>query len=133
MMTTEVADISPDAWQALASKRIFFGHQSVGRDIVGGMARVLADHPEIGVRVVGAEDPTQVDGPAFIETRIGRNREPHSKSDAFVDILANGFGTESANAVAMYKYCYVDVQPTTDPVALFQTYAESIEQVRAKH
>lgn len=133
MLTTAVADVDAAAWQALASRRIFFGHQSVGRDIVSGMARVLADHPEIGVRVVGAEDPAEVEGPAFIEARIGRNREPDSKTDAFVEVLASGFGTEGDNAVAMYKYCYVDVQPGTDPVELFENYAASIEAVRATY
>lgn len=133
MTTTAVADVDASAWEALAARRIFFGHQSVGRDIVGGMARVLADHPEIGVRVVGADDPAQVQGPAFIEARIGRNREPASKTDAFVQVLANGFGSEGEDAVAMYKYCYVDVQPGTDPLELFDTYAASIEEVRTSY
>jgi hypothetical protein len=43
--------------------------------------------------------------------------------------LANGFGAESG-AIAMYKFCYVDVNGDTDPEQLFSEYAAGIEDAR---
>jgi len=126
-MTTDaptIADIDAAEWEALASRRIFFGHQSVGRDIMLGVQRVLKEHSEIGLRVVTSDDPSQVEGPAFIEARIGKNREPETKENG----LADGSG-----AVAMLKYCYVDILPETDPDALFEDYARRIESLRQRH
>ncbi len=125
-------DISDAQWDALASRRIFFGHQSVGRDIVDGMRRVLDAHPFIALRIVTADHPSLVAGPAFIEARIGRNREPDSKTRAFEAALDAGFGAEPG-AIALYKYCYVDVLADTDPDALFAAYARSIDDIRARH
>lgn len=124
--------ITDAEWDALASRRIFFGHQSVGRDMVDGMRRVLDANPHIGLRIVTAEHPSLVAGPAFMEARIGRNREPQSKTQAFEAVLDSGFGDES-DAIAMYKYCYVDILPGTDPDVLFDSYARSVESVRERY
>lgn len=64
-----------------------------------------------------------------MEARIGKNREPETKADAFAAVLEGGFGHEPG-AVAMYKYCYVDVLPDTDADALFDDYERRIERLR---
>jgi hypothetical protein len=129
MDTPSMADITDSEWEALASRRIFFGHQSVGRDLMLGLKRVLQDHPEIGLAVVSSDQPGQVEGPAFIEANIGKNLEPETKADAFAEILEDGFGSEPG-AVAMYKYCYVDIQPAPDPDLLFEDYVDRTEALR---
>src|SRR5690606_25615290 len=90
------------------------------------------DHPEVALAVVQAEDPNQVSDPGFIDVRIGKNREPETKSNAFVSALQNGFGAD-AGAIAMYKFCYVDVNRQTDPEQLFVEYESVIEQARADY
>jgi hypothetical protein len=45
--------------------------------------------------------------------------------------MDNGFGADGG--VAMYKYCYVDVLPSTDIDALFQDYVQRIETLRAEY
>ena len=121
-----IADVSIHSWQALASRSVLFGHQSVGRDLMRGVERVLRDRPDLAIRTITTENPNLEDGPALITARIGRNREPQSKTDAFATIVQGGFG-ERPGAVALYKYCYVDVGPATDPDQLFAAYAESMD------
>ncbi len=123
-----ISEVSSRAWQALASRSVFFGHQSVGRDLLRGVERVLRDRPELPIRTVATENPNLEDGPALISARIGRNREPQTKTDAFTAVLRGGFG-ERPGAIAFYKYCYVDVAPATDPDQLFAAYAESIDAI----
>ena len=125
-------DVTDEQWEALGSRRVFFGHQSVGENIVDGVRELLAGRPQIPLRVVTSENPARVDGPALIEARIGENRRPETKSEAFERILERGFGHESG-AIAMYKYCYVDVLPETDPEQLFEAYARHAESLRRRH
>lgn len=128
---TPITSITNDQWEALAARPIFFGHQSVGRDMMHGVARVLDAHPEIPLRVVSADGPEDVGGTAFIDARIGRNRAPESKSAAFLEwVRAMG---DRPGALAMYKFCYVDVNADTDPARLFADYQATIEEARRRH
>jgi hypothetical protein len=115
-------------WQWLAGQRIFFGHQSVGQNIVDGIRDVLADHPEIAVRLVGTQQPELVAGPAFIHALVGRNGDVFSKTREFRAILQ---GMREPVAIALHKYCYVDVGFETNPDSLFRSYQERMDSVRA--
>jgi hypothetical protein len=82
------------------SARIFFGHQSVGRDLLAGIAEVA---PEL--RVVATDEPGNIEGPAFIEASIGSNGDPRSKDRAFLEVVAK----LNPGDVALYKYCFADM------------------------
>jgi hypothetical protein len=127
-----LADVTDAEWDGLANRRFFFGHQSVGRNILAGVRTLAAEDPRIQVNVVTDTDPASVAGPGLIEANIGRNGAPETKADAFGAALAGGFGDETG-AVAMYKYCYVDVVPTTDPDALFEDYVRRTEALGERY
>lgn len=129
--SAKLAEVSASEWQHLASRRIFFGHQSVGQNIIDGVRALLAEHPEIPLRLRTTSNPASVAGPALIEANIGRNREPATKDAAFAAALEEGM--DAPGSVAMYKYCYLDIQAQTDVAQLFQAYRSNIEAVRAKH
>lgn len=130
--SASMSDVSAAAWNRLATRQIFFGHQSVGRNILAGMRRVLTDNPQIRLGLVNADDPAAITGPAFIESNIGRNGSPDTKDDAFAALLDRSLG-EGYDAVAMYKYCYVDVQAGTDPEELFASYAARVGELHARY
>ena len=67
-------DVTPAQWTALAERRLLFGHQSVGRNIVDGMVDLLAEHPEIPVVI--AESRNFGRRPAFYHATVGRNGFP---------------------------------------------------------
>jgi hypothetical protein len=113
---------------ALATMRIYFGHQSVGANIVDGMRALSAG---TALRIVSAQDPASVNGPAFIEATIGKNGDPRSKAAAFRAALDRGFGHKGG--IAMYKYCYVDTDVATDPGQMFAAYRDDIATVRAQY
>lgn len=126
-----LADVTAAQWQRLAERRIFFGHQSVGGNILEGVRAVLVANPQIRLRLVQSRDPAVISVPALVEAPVGRNTDPGSKAADFVAMLDEGVG--GSDGVAMYKFCYVDVNAQTDPAALFQLYRESVERVRARH
>ncbi len=123
--------VTPAQWERLAGRKIFFGHQSVGDNIIAGVRQIEATNPQIQVRVVSSKDPSGVNGPALVETHLGANENPVSKSAEFAAIVERGLGP--GGGVAFYKFCYVDVNPATDPAALFRQYQATVEAVRSAH
>jgi len=117
--------------QRLATRKIFFGHQSVGMNILQGVRDLMAQDPRLRLNVVRNAEPGRVPGPALVESGIGRNFDPASKLDDFVSALDRGMGNQEA--IAACKLCYVDVTRATDVRQLFDLYRRRVDEVRARH
>jgi hypothetical protein len=124
-----LAEVSDAQWSALAQRRLFFGHQSVGDNIMQGMAEVLAAHPGMRLTIVESADPGEA--PGLYHAKVGRNGYPMEKVDELVRVTDRSFG--GPGGVAMVKFCYADVQPNTDAAALFDRYRQRMEDLRARH
>src|SRR5687768_257722 len=101
----------------VARQRILFGHQSVGADILRGLAALATASPVAGLHIAEAAAAPS-DGPVFAHASVGRNGDPRGKTDAFARLLQ----APARFDLALHKYCYVDVQPDTDVDALFADY-----------
>ena len=123
------SDVTPAQWRSLESARLFFGHQSVGGNVLDGVADVLAAHPEIRLRVIDAGAGGAMAEPGLYHARVGRNGAPETKLEAFTAATRSLSG--AGERAALLKFCYVDVTPATDPVALFESYRATVESVRA--
>jgi hypothetical protein len=119
--------VTPEQWRALAAKRIYFGHQSVGGNIINGVRSVLADHPEIPLQVFESTSLDSSSAPGLYHARIGRNGDPGSKTSAFDSIVGHG-----GASVAALKFCYVDVDGHSDPDSLFAAYQRNMSTLRAR-
>ena len=119
----------PDAWwSALAEKRIYFGHQSVGFDILKGVGEVVDESPRIPLRIVEAHEPLRFEKPVFAHSALGANMDPRSKIDAFSALMEKKGAAELD--IAFFKFCYVDVQPGTDVQRLFESYRDAVERLK---
>lgn len=129
-MSTETLIVSdPDAAEieTVAASRTFFGHQSVGANVLMGIAAVAP-----GIRMVQTSTPPAPDDAGVLaHAAVGTNGDPQSKLDAFVEIMDGGMA--EAVDVAMLKFCYVDVSAATDVDALLDTYIATMEELQAKH
>lgn len=126
-----INEISGAQWQALATRKIFFGHQSVGRNILEGIRELEAQDSRIRLKIVSSADPEQVEGPALVEHSIGRNGDPESKEQAFAAVVERGLGRQ--RGIAMYKYCYLDTLPSTNPEAMFARYRANVSALQRKY
>lgn len=123
--------LSDQQVSSLETKKVFFGHQSVGENIIEGIREVMADDPRLKLKIVNSADPESVPGPAFVESLIGENRKPQSKNEAFAAILDKGMGMQGG--IAMYKYCYVDIDASTDVQQMFEGYRKEINALKHKY
>src|SRR3989339_816109 len=60
-------------------KKIFFGHQSVGGNILEGIHSLLAGTTQPALRIVETADPSSFTEPLFAHAKIGTNGDPQSK------------------------------------------------------
>lgn len=122
-------DVPDSAWAQLAARRIYFGHQSVGSNIMQGVAELAAAEPKLGLRVL-EQAPADSAG-AFVHGDVGRNGEPALKTADFARNVESGIAV-GAN-IAVHKYCFADIVDTTDVVAVFGHYRETMARLKAAH
>jgi hypothetical protein len=126
-----VGDVSEAEWAALADRKVFFGHQSVGENIMAGIADVLASNPQIRLTVLETKDLDSARAPAFVHAPVGRNYFPFEKIDEFASLSGAGFGAEGG--VAMVKLCFVDIESGIGADSLFAEYQRRMAGLRAEH
>ena len=119
----------PHKLQALCEKRIYFGHQSVGYNIIEGLGDLKKTVKGLsGLRIADLKTNATMDGPGFYHSPIGLNRKPQSKINAFREIMISTLPSDSID-LAFFKLCYVDITQTTDVKTLFSSYRRNIEEL----
>lgn len=114
--------------EALSRQSVFFGHQSVGMNLIQGL-RELAARERVPLRI---EERTSAAG--LVRGTLGHgwiaeNSDPLRKMRSFDAALASETGPD----VAFMKLCYVDIGPDTDVAALFAAYRTTMDTLRARH
>ena len=100
--------------QRVAHERVYFGHQSVGAQILQGVKELS----------------TKEGVPVFIKDEfVPENGEPLHKLASFKASVGAG----SRYDVALVKFCYVDINANTDAAALFDHYRQAINELRARN
>jgi hypothetical protein len=120
-------DLSESRMEKIRSLRVYFGHQSVGKNIVNGLQALAAENAAYKLNIVETDSPEKRTGSFFAHFRVGSNMTPDSKIESFRDhISRSGKGID----LAFFKFCYVDVGADTDVEALFQKYQKMTTDLR---
>lgn len=120
--------VSPAQWSALASRRVYFAHMSVGGNIVDGIAVLVRERPDLGLRLVRSSDPDSVEGGALIHNFVGENGDPTGKCADFARIILSA--QHRPVDVGAQKFCYADFGKQSDPDSVFAEYARRTEALR---
>ena len=130
--TSQAADIDSKLrtdLEKVAQKRIYFGHQSVGNNLLDGV-RQLASQAGVPIRISESPSASGVPPAAFGHTPVARNGDPFQKLQSFEQAM----GQQPAGLdVALVKFCYVDIVGNTDAKALFARYRATMDSLQAKH
>jgi len=127
---SRVEKIPSAKWDALSNKKIYFGHKSVGQNIIDGLQDVMRIKPQVKLNLRETINPQDFNNPIFAHSLIGSNKNPSSKIKAFRDILESGAG-EFAD-IAFFKFCFVDIDHGSDIGAIFKEYEETIVHLKNK-
>lgn len=118
-------------WKTVAARRIFFGHQSVGGNILAGVGELARENPDIGLRIVAGSQASDLKEPAIAHAAIGNNEDPQFKIRAFVEAVDRGVG--GVADIAGMKFCYVDITSGTDIEKLFAAYRDAMAGIQARY
>jgi len=126
----KIKNINQNKWDQLSKQKIYFGHQSVGYNIVDGMEVVLKENPNIKLSIKKGKDSDLFKDPVFAHDNNGSNRDPKLKIDDFCSTIDH-IGKE-VDFVG-FKFCYVDVENGTDIHELFSYYKRKIKALSLKN
>lgn len=119
----EVPVATGDDLLVVGSHRVFFGHQSVGYNILDALPRVFEDGGVSAPSMLESREAPP--GPAIVHTAIGKNGDPLGKIAEFDQIMRAGVA--DAVDVAMVKLCYVDLREGKADVGdVFAAYRDTL-------
>jgi hypothetical protein len=112
----------------VAGLRVYFGHQSVGGNILDAVPAVFDQFgvapPDILTRPSSA-------GGFLAHGLVGSNGDPLGKIADFETDMRQGLAGQLD--VALMKFCYVDVTAATDVQPIFQSYRDTLDRLSADH
>lgn len=131
MQTTTRSDLSRADLDQLRTIKVFFGHQSVGNNIIAGLQDLLGESGAPLPRIRETSNPADFSTePLIAHGKVGENTKPLTKIEDFVRIMSMGVGDKVD--VAFFKFCYIDLVVGDDPDALFARYRDAMERLEAQ-
>ena len=113
----------------ISQLRIFFGHQSVGDNLLEGIEQ-LSSMARVPVKIEKVKEAKDVKLPMIGNAYIAENEFPFKKLKSFEDDMGS---KQTDLDIALMKFCYVDIKADTDSRVLFARYQATIEGLKAKH
>jgi len=126
-----IKDVPASKWENLSQKKIYFGHQSVGNNILAGIEDLMKENPKLKLNIVKTSEQANFNVSIFAHSAIGKNEDPQSKINEFVSFMANGIGGKAD--IASLKFCFVDVYSTTNIQKLFTEYKKNMSQLKEEY
>jgi hypothetical protein len=128
LATAADADLKADL-ELVASRRILFGHQSVGANVIDGIKQ-LAQTEGVPIRIVEVQTASQVGPATFGHVYVAENGKPAKKFESFEFAMDR----ESSDPdIVFLKLCYVDFSAETDATTLFAKYRATVDRLKVKH
>jgi hypothetical protein len=115
--------------QSLARRSVLFGHQSVGMNVLDGVAR-LAAREGVVLKVVDVTSAPSVSSGTFSHAFEPENGKPEMKLQSFARRIEALSATPPE--LALVKFCYVDFDAGTDAAALFARYQATLADLRRR-
>ena len=113
----------------IVRQRIFFGHQSVGVNLLDGL-QVLASTAGIPLRIEEAPTASNVRAGGIGHSFMAENRNPVGKLQSFYRAISM---QASELDIAILKLCYLDFTAKTDVKALFTQYHTTMNDLCSRN
>lgn len=127
--TYAVPVASTDQLAELARTRVFFAHQSVGRNLLDAIPAMYEEAGLAAPEIV--ESSEALPGPGIQHVTIGQNGDPLGKIAEFDRLIRGGIGDQVD--VAVFKFCYVDFHEGDDVTEVFTAYRDTMAQLEADY
>ena len=126
-----INDVPGEYWAKLAQKKLFFGHKSVGYNIIDGITDIINERDYIKLNIIETRKPAAFEEPVFAHSQLGINTDPSSKIKCFMEIMDDGVGGRVD--IAFFKFCYVDIMRDSDPQKIFDDYSAALKELKSRY
>jgi hypothetical protein len=126
-----IKDVPIEKWEKLTKKKIYFGHQSVGKNIMAGVKDLTKESPKIKLNIVKTSEHADLKASIFAHSAIGNNEDPLSKIESFAGFMKKGIGGKAD--IASLKFCFADIYSSTDIGTLFNTYKNKMALLKVDY
>ena len=123
-------DVPASAWEKLAQKKIYFGHQSVGYNIMDGIKDIVKEKRQINLNIVETTNKADFKIGLFAHSSVGENRNIQSKIDDF-SLMIGKIGGDNID-IAFFKFCYVDMTGEADVQNALANYSKKMAWLKEK-
>jgi hypothetical protein len=113
----------------ISQKRILFGHQSVGVNLLDGVKQ-LAMTAGVPIRITEVTSASEVKPATIGHTFVASNGDPLKKLRSFEQAMGQ---QPTGLDIALVKFCFVDINKDTDVKELFARYHTTIDDLRARN
>lgn len=130
---SSVPAVSAEVLHRAGERRVFFGHMSVGWNLLSGVSAIYAAASirQPSVVQISVGEPFSgfpADQGGIVHAEIGVNGDPLGKLANF-DAMVRG-GIAAQVDVAVLKFCYTDFGADTDVDAVFAKYSATIQSLQ---
>ena len=126
-----IGDLDSTNMESLIYKKVFFGHQSVGKNILDGLDELLKEHDYTYWPIKQTRNVKDIVSPVFAHDFIGENTDPVSKINDFHTLVDEGF--KDNLDIAFFKFCYVDINYKSDIDKILDYYLSKMEDIEIKY
>ncbi|WP_321371039.1 hypothetical protein [uncultured Desulfuromusa sp.] len=123
-------DLNKNSVDSLMQKRIFFGHQSVGENILHGV-ELYDGKLTLAIDHIKDKPVKEYADTGILHRRVGRNNYPETKIDEFVKVIDEEL--QGKVDIAFLKLCYVDITSDRDIHALLSYYKKNMDYLKEKY
>ena len=121
-------DLSQAQQEKLKGRRIFFGHQSVGGNVMDGLGKLAASGTPVPLKVEKTLNLDSSQAGVLAHEWIGENEHPRTKLDALDSAVR---GSAAGADVVMFKFCYTDFGRDVDPAQVFAAYRDQVRALQS--
>ena len=110
------------------NERIFFGHKSVGSNILQGISEISIKNNNERIAILNINDASELPNTYLLEANIGDNGNPKGKIDEFAKLINQM--AQNGLTIAMMKLCFVDLNENSNIDDIFNYYSAKIDSLR---
>ncbi|MCW9014591.1 MAG: hypothetical protein OQL06_12480 [Gammaproteobacteria bacterium] len=113
--------------EIIQPKRIYFGHMSVGQNIIQGIEELMTSGSKSQLTLINKETAESLPESFFLHSGVGENTKPLSKCIDYENIINNEL--KGKIDYALLKFCYIDINNDTDIDNLFTKYTQIMDRL----
>jgi hypothetical protein len=128
---SSLSDVPTSAWKDLAQKKIYYGHQSVGNNIMVGIKDLVKENPQIRLKFTRNAEEHKIAIGLFANSRLGQITDPLLMVEEVTRSMEKTLGV--AADIAVLRFSYGDVYAKKNVEEVFDNYQMAFSILKKKY